>query len=105
MDISEIHVGLEYEVEATGTKSTEIWTVVSKKQNPKEVWEIECKGSKTAYNRVFTPEQFRKVHTHMAKDIVSETVEQVGTIAGKAMNIEDIKYMPFHERRGRKKAS
>lgn len=37
-----------------------------------------------------------------SKEIISEAIEDRGTIKGKKMNVERIDHMPFHERRGRK---
>jgi len=102
MDKDRVFVGLECEVRATGTSSSEIWTVKKIVQNKSGDWEVFAKGNKTAFNRTFTLEQLVGVHSHMAKEIVSESGEVVGTIDGLDMHIENINYMPHQERRGRK---
>lgn len=100
MKAETIREGLEYEVEAPNTNSSEIWTVV--KINGEE---ITCKGSKTSFVRTFLAEQVKGIHKHMADEIISESIEVVGQIMGCDMCVERIDHMPFHKRRGRKPRS
>jgi hypothetical protein len=127
MLIEELIVGYEYQVEAPNTSSREIWTLVKIKENG----ELEADGSKTNHRRTFLPEQFIKVHNTLqtkldaeakkaaraarkqerereqekmkeSKEIQSTSVRLVGHVRGVEMWVEDITYMPFRKRPGRK---
>jgi hypothetical protein len=102
MNVEDITIGFKYTVDAVGTNSLEVWTVTKKSQNKRGDWEITAKGNKTPYARTFLAEQIKGIHKTMAKEIISESVEQVGTVMGTPMMIEEITYMPLHARRGRK---
>lgn len=92
--------GLVVSVKAANTKPNVPWEIVDIYENKKGNTEVVVKhNSKT---RTLFASSVIGVHKNMANQIVSESVEQVGTVMGCPMMVEDIKYMPYHERRGRK---
>lgn len=103
MDENDIRLNFRYTVDAPGATKTELFTVTAKKQNKLGEWEFTTKSEKTGKTRTFLARHFNEMDKKMAKTIVSESIELLGTINGFEMWAERIDYWPAQQRRGRKR--
>jgi hypothetical protein len=105
MHIDDIKEGLDYKIRAATVKSTDRFTVLSKRQNRHGGWEVEVRqsGNKATSIRTFTPESFRELDQKQSKKIVSNSVKLCATLSdGSEIWEEELINFPYQGRRGRK---
>jgi hypothetical protein len=101
MEAENIIIGQQYKIKAPGTTAREWWTVTNKHLNRREEWEITCTSPSSAHARIFRPESFKEMKQD--KQLISNSVKLEHVLSdGSEIWIEDVVYLPFQKRRGRR---